>query len=257
MRNIKLTIAFDGADFQGWQRQKSDRTIQGELENRLQIMTQGDVSVIGAGRTDAGVHARGMVASFKTQSRISCQAFLQGLNSLLPLSIRILDASEAAADFHARFDAQAKTYSYHIDTSKIQSPHKRLYALHVPASLNLERLQCALEKIVGQYDFASFEATGSRDLTLTTGRGSIRTIHKASLQTQGSHSVILTFSGDGFLRHMVRNLVGTLIDVGKGRTSPAEFAHILAAANRSAAGATAPAHGLFLEAVHYDPPLLN
>jgi|FLOH01.1.fsa_nt_gi tRNA pseudouridine38-40 synthase len=251
MHTIKLIIAFDGTDFRGWQRQKSGQTIQGEIEDRLRIMTRSDISLEGAGRTDAGVHARGMVASFKTPSRLTCQAFQQGLNSLLPDSIRILAATEASPDFHARFDARAKTYCYHLDMNQIQLPHQRLYALHIPVRLDLELIQHCLGKVIGEHDFASFEASGSRDLTKTTGRGSVRTILDASLHMTGIHFVTLTFSGDGFLRHMVRNLVGTLIDVGKGRTSSEAFSQILATADRKVAGATAPAHGLFLDAVHY------
>lgn len=255
MRNIRLTIAYDGTRYQGWQRQDNGPTIQGALEERLQTMTREEVFVNGAGRTDSGVHARAMVANFKTACRISPTAFCRGLNSMLAKDIRILTAEEVQPDFHARFDACAKTYSYRIDTSNIQLPHLRLYRLHVPFQLDLAAMEECLTMIKGEHDFASFEAAGSRDPNQTTGRGSVRTILQAGLQHEAQGRLRLRFTGDGFLRHMVRNLAGTLLDVGKGRTSLQEFGAILAAADRSRAGATAPAHGLFLEQVHYSAPL--
>ncbi len=251
MRNIKLTIAFDGTEFSGWQKQLNAITIQGELEKILTRITNAPVTLHGAGRTDAGVHALAMVASFNTESTIALAEFLRGLNSILPDSIRILSMDETALDFHARFSARSKTYLYHIDTSPIQLPHTRLYSVHIPQKLAVNNIQRCLELLTGSHDFASFEASGSRDKTLSTGRGSVRTLERGTLTETGSNSYQFEFSGDGFLRHMVRNIVGTLLDVGKGRTTVKEFKQILDAKDRSAGGATAPAHGLFLCTVHY------
>lgn len=251
MRNIKLTIAYDGTDYGGWQRQKNALTIQGEIERRLQIITNSSVSLYGAGRTDAGVHAKAMVANFHTEKTISCSLLLRGLNGLLPRAIRILDACEAVQDFHARFSAKCKTYSYSLFTGPIQLPLHCLYSVHFPHLPHQERIQSCLEKIRGAHDFASFEASGSRDLKAPSARGAIRTMHEATFTLIAPETFQFQFTADGFLRHMVRNLVGTLLEVGKGRRSVLEFEQILLARKRSTAGPTAPAHGLVLEKIFY------
>jgi tRNA pseudouridine38-40 synthase len=251
MRNIKLTIAFDGTEFSGWQKQLNAPTIQGELEKVLGTITNGSVILHGAGRTDAGVHALGMVASFETDSLITLPELFRGANSILPAAIRILKIENAAPDFHARFSTTSKTYLYSIETGAIQSPLHRLYAVHIPQNLAVETMQQCLDLITGTHDFASFEASGSRDKSITTGRGSVRTLHKAILTEPGENTLQFEVSGDGFLRHMVRNIVGTVLEVGKGRKTVEEFQIILEAKDRSKASATAPAHGLFLKAVHY------
>ncbi len=251
MRNIKLTIAFDGTEFSGWQKQANAPTIQGEIEKALAILSNSPVVLHGAGRTDAGVHAYAMVANFHTKSAIPCAKLNQALNSMLPLAIRILATVEAAQDFHARFSALSKTYIYKIETGAVQSPLHRLYSVHVPMDLSTERMRKCLKLICGTHDFASFEASGSRDKNITTGRGSVRSLSQAILTQTGPDTLQFTFSGDGFLRHMVRNIVGTVLDVGKGRTSLADFEKILKAKDRSAGGATAPAHGLFLQSIDY------
>lgn len=251
MRNIKLTIAYDGTNYGGWQRQKNASTIQGEIEQRLQIITNTVASLHGAGRTDAGVHARGMVANFQTESTIPCPALLRGLNGLLPRSIRILDACEEVDGFHARFSAKAKTYTYSLFTGLIQPPMQRLYTLHVPQLPHRETIKICLEMITGTHDFASFEASGSRDLNAPSVRGSIRTLHEA-IFTQITPDILqFQFTGDGFLRHMVRNLVGTLLEAGNGKRTPLKFKQSLQARKRSTAGPTAPAHGLVLEKIFY------
>ena len=251
-RNIKLVIAYDGTDFHGWQRQAVGATIQGTLEEALATMTSADVSLQGAGRTDAGVHALAMVANFITGTNIPCAGFLKGLNSMLPPAIRILKAEEAAADFHARRSALAKTYSYNVFCGPVQLPSERLYATQVYVRLDTEAMAAGLEYLLGEHDFSSFEAAGSRDLLLENGRGAVRTILEAQLKIADPQDRLrFIFKGDGFLRHMVRNIVGTLLEVGKGRFAAAEIKNILAARDRGAAGPTAPAHGLFLMKVHY------
>jgi len=251
MRNIKLTIAYDGTGYGGWQRQKNCPTIQGELEQRLQLITNSSVTLYGAGRTDAGVHARGMIANFITEANIPCPTLIRGLNGLLPRSIRILNARETSPDFHARFSAKSKTYTYSLFTGPIQLPMHCLYAVHFPCLRCQERIEPCLEKIRGTHDFASFEATGSRDLKAPSVRGSVRTLHEATFCQTGPETYQFQFRADGFLRHMVRNLVGTLLETAKGRRSVLEFEQILMARQRSAAGPTAPAHGLVLEKIHY------
>jgi tRNA pseudouridine38-40 synthase len=252
MRNIKLTIAYDGSTFSGWQKQINAPTIQGEIEKRLQVITNNSpVTLHGAGRTDAGVHALAMVANFHTDTTLSHAQLSRALNSMLPMAIRILSAKEVPQDFHARFSAHCKTYIYKIETGAIQSPINRLYSVHVPFSLSTEKMRMCLHLLTGTHDFASFEASGSRDKSITTGRGSIRNLHQALLTERGSEALEFIFTGDGFLRHMVRNIMGTVLDVGKGRTSLADFERIVKAKDRSAAGVTAPAHGLFLHNICY------
>ncbi len=204
----------------------------------------------GAGRTDAGVHAKAMTAHFHTQKKRTIKSIHNGLNSLLPKDIRILNCEEVDLTFHARFNAKAKIYSYHIFQGIIQPPTERLYATHVPLPLDVDKMRLCLNEIIGTHDFSSFEAAGSRDMTCTTGKGAIRTIKQASIEQKG-HNLIIVLQGDGFLRHMVRNIVGTLIEVGKNKRSVQNFSTVLAAKDRAQGGSTAPAHGLFLEQVLY------
>lgn len=250
-RNIRLVIAFDGTDFNGWQRQKDESTIQGEIERCLNLMTNCEVMLHGAGRTDAGVHAEGMVANFATGSRISCSAFKKGLNSMLPYAIRILEADEVPAEFHARFSAKGKHYAYTIFTGEIMPPLERLYSLHVPYPLDLAGMHDSLRLLRGTHDFSTFENAGSRDKDKPSRKGATRTISDARLGEQGGQRYTVTVIGEGFLRHMVRNIVGTLLEVGQGRRSVDEFGAALAARDRNAGGATAPPHGLKLIKVLY------
>lgn len=256
-RNIRLLLAFDGTAYSGWQRQKNARTIQGEIEHLLQRMTGAAVILHGAGRTDAGVHALGMVANFRTRARIPCPGFHQGLNSMLPPDIRILEAAEVPPEFHSRYSATGKTYRYAICTAQVQLPIQRLYATHVPYPLDAVQIRAALARIIGSHDFSSFEGTGSRDREAEgfAGRGAVRTLYQAEFVAPATQidTWFFRFTGNGFLRHMVRNLVGTLLLVGSGRTTPDEFAAILQNRDRAQAGATAPAHGLLLEQVLYEP----
>ncbi|MBU1564455.1 MAG: tRNA pseudouridine(38-40) synthase TruA [Proteobacteria bacterium] len=250
-RNIKLLIGYDGTEFSGWQRQKNSLTIQGEIERFLTRMTGEEILLNGAGRTDAGVHADGMVAHFHTASTISCDDFLRGLNAMLPGAIRIFDAEDVANSFHARFSAVGKEYKYEIYTGKIHPPRLRLNTLHVTCPLNFNSIRKCLAMTRGTHDFSSFENSGSRDKTACSGRGAVRTIHEALLLENGCELFSLQFDGDGFLRNMIRNLVGTLLEVGRGKITSEEFAAILAAKDRTMAGPTAPAHGLCLKKVLY------
>ena len=228
-RNIKLLLAFDGTNYAGWQKQKSEKTIQGIIEARIQVMTGEQVCLHGSGRTDAGVHALGMVANFQTASNIPCQGFLKGINSMLPLDIRVLQVSDADPDFHARRSARAKTYQYNITTGPVQMPTDRLYAVHVFAELDVKAMEQGLLELVGTHDFSSFEAAGSRDPKVETGRGAVRTLFEADCRKGPTiDSLIFTFTGDGFLRHMVRYMVGTILAGGKGRIPPVALFEILA-----------------------------
>jgi tRNA pseudouridine38-40 synthase len=254
-RNIKLLIAFDGSNYRGWQRQPNGATVQGELEKRLSILCGETISLHGAGRTDAGVHALGMVAHFHTATTFPVVAFFKGLNSRLPHDIRILQAEETHSFFHSRYDTLGKTYRYDFFTGATQSPLSRLYQAHAPGAFDPIRLQTGLESIVGTHDFSSFERVGSRDTGAINGRGAVRTIFRAScfplLTCSNCWSIRLT--GDGFLRQMVRILAGTLIEIGQGKRSVDELRTILTAKDRTQAGPAAPACGLFLEKIYYTP----
>jgi tRNA pseudouridine38-40 synthase len=250
-RTIKLIIGYDGTEFSGWQKQKHDRTIQGEIESRLAIITTEELCLHGAGRTDAGVHAEGMVAHFRTGSPISCEDLVRGLNSMLPGAIRIYQAEETDQSFHARFSATGKQYQYSVFTGRIHPPHLRLYTLHVTSPLDFASMNKCLKLLEGTHDFSSFENSGSRDKESTSGRGAVRTIYEAAILAKSPELFHFQFTGDGFLRNMIRNLVGTLLDAGRGTVTPKGFAGILAAKDRTMAGPTAPAHGLRLNRVFY------
>lgn len=214
-------------------------------------MTTEKISLHGAGRTDAGVHAHGMVAHFNCQSNISCAILLRGANSMLSEDIRVLDVVQVASDFHARYLATGKKYHYTIYTGKIQPPFIRLTSLHEPHTLNLTRMRECLDITTGKHDFSSFENSGSRDKSITTGKGAVRTIHSAEILVRENDILTLEFTGDGFLRNMVRNLTGTVLEAGLGRLTADEYKKILEARDRTKASTTAPAHGLALVEVYY------
>lgn len=251
LKNIRLLIAFDGTDFQGWQIQPHAPTIQGEIERHLATIHNKHITLHGAGRTDAGVHAQGMVAHFHTDKKIKPDEFLKALNSMLTASIRILDATEEELSFHSRFSAKGKTYVYSIFNGPIMLPQQRLYAVHIHSPLDMKKMETCLDLIQGEHDFGCFETSGSRDTNLSDGRGSTRTISDAYITTDNDDFLKFHITGDGFLRHMVRNIVGTVLEVGLGRRTTLNFKAALESKKRSEAGSTAPAHGLTLKKIYY------
>ncbi len=253
MRTIKLTISFDGTDYSGWQRQSNARTIQGDLEDKLSLMTAENIVIHGAGRTDAGVHALAMTAHFTTSSSLECYAFRRGLNSLLDYSVKILHAEDVDHTFHARISARAKEYHYFFSTEDVMPPCRRLYCAHLPLGFDLQRTRKCLSYLIGEHDFTSFEASGSRDREKENGRGAVRRIFSASLDYIEDPYPEYHFKicGDGFLRKMVRNIAGTLVEVGQHRMGNDYFNRLIAMKDRSHAGPTAPACGLFLKQVYY------
>jgi tRNA pseudouridine38-40 synthase len=245
---FKVTLAYDGTGLVGWQRQAHGTSIQGLLEEALTTLDGRAVSVVGAGRTDAGVHALGQVASATLVRAMDPRTLMAALNAHLPSSVRVLAADEAPVDFHPRFHARTKTYTYRIWNAEALSPFERLYAWHLPAPiLHVEAMATAAEAIVGGHDFAAFQAAGSESSSTT------RSMHVSSVSRAGA-LVTYEVTGDGFLRHMVRNLVGSLVEVGRGKRSPAWLTEVLESRDRSRAGPTAPAGGLFLTRVDYDAP---
>lgn len=252
-RNLKLVLAYDGTAYAGWQRQKGAPTVQGMVEEKLAVMTGQSVTLHGAGRTDAGVHALGMVANFHTESAIPAEGLRRGLNSMLADDIRVLAVEEVAPEFHARFNATGKAYCYNLSFEEIVLPTERLYLARFPGPGDFDRMAACMPYLVGEHDFTSFEATGSRDPEQEGGRGAVRRIDVAVIHRYRENEARgqLLIAGNGFLRHMVRNIVGTLVEVAQGRRTPEQFRQLVAACDRTQAGPTAPAHGLFLQEVFY------
>jgi tRNA pseudouridine38-40 synthase len=244
-RKIKLTLSYDGSNYHGWQRQKNGLTIQEILEQKIGMMSGESITVIGSGRTDAGVHAQGQVCHFVTQSTIPVEAFSRGLNSLLPDDIRILKAEQVSEDFHARYSARSKVYEYRILNREEPDVFLRSYAWHIPRPLALAPMLKSLEMIRGEHDFSSFRSTGS------SNRNPVRKIIRTEIRSSGKDTLAVVLEADGFLRHMVRNIVGTLVDVGLGKLSESGFLNILEARDRKEAGIKAPPGGLFLMSVNY------
>ncbi len=253
-RTIKLLIAYDGTGYAGWQRQENAPTIQAEVEKALAVMTRHGPVVHGAGRTDAGVHALGMVAHFQTDCSIPPAGFRQGLNSLLPEDIRVLHVADMDNSFHARYSAVSKTYLYQMSCEAIPLPTRRLYWGRFRPISDVDAMVRCLDMLRGCHDFSSFEATGSR--SGDEGRGARRTILAVDLRQQGPDRFVIEITGDGFLRHMVRNIVGTVVEVGQQRRTVEDFKRIFKTGDRRLAGPTAPARGLFLKEVHYGLPCL-
>lgn len=244
-RTLKLTLAYDGTRFVGWQRQAEGESVQGVLEDALARFEGAPVTVHGAGRTDAGVHALGQVASAHVTFTHDTITIMRALNAQLPPDLRVVSVDEVAPDFHARFSAKSKTYRYQIRNAPLASPFERYWVWHVPEPLALEPMNRAAAMLVGTHDFAAFRSVGS-DVGST-----VRTIFAS--QWRGE-SGLLTYevSGDGFLRHMVRAIVGTLVQVGRGWRTPDDVSRLIDGGTRAEAGATAPAPGLFLAHVDYD-----
>jgi tRNA pseudouridine38-40 synthase len=249
MRNLKLVLAYDGTDFCGWQIQPDALTIQGTLASAIGRVTGENVLPQGSGRTDAGVHALAQVANFRTRSPIPAENLVAALNDILPPAIRVLEATEVPNDFHARRSARSKTYRYRIYRGAICPPFLACYVWHYPYPLDEDAMCQAAGYIVGDHDFTSFAAVDpERDFEGEVSR--VRSILSSECSKSGQEFVY-EVSGTGFLHHMMRNLVGTLILVGKTRINPRDIPRILEAKDRSAAGATAPAHGLYLVRVNY------
>ena len=243
-RTLKFTLAYDGTRLVGWQRQAEGDSVQGLLEEALARFEGASVTVHGAGRTDAGVHAIAQVASARVTLDHDVATLQRALNAHLPPDVRVLSVSDVDPDFHARFSARAKTYQYRISNKAVADPFERQYVWHIPEPLDLGRMERAAAALVGTHDFAAFRSAGSET------SGTTRTITRSGWRDTGG---LLTYeiTGDGFLRHMVRAIVGTLIEVGRGWRAPENVAMLLEPRTRSEAGATAPAHGLFLLCVDY------
>ena len=249
MRNIKLILSYDGTDFSGWQVQPDAATVQGVLASAIGRITGEKVLPQGSGRTDAGVHALAQIAAFQTESTVPAANFLVALNDILPSGIRVLEAKQVADDFHPRKSALAKTYRYRIYREAVCPPLLARYVWHYPYPLDEEAMQQAAPLIEGGHDFTSFAAVDPE-----RGKdGEVSNVRKvfSSRWQRESGEFIYEVRGSGFLHHMVRNLVGTFLLVGKGTLRPQDVITILEAKNRSAAGATAPAGGLYLVSVEY------
>lgn len=244
MRNIKLTIEYDGTNYQGWQKQKRGSTIQNTLEEAIRVLTNEEIEVIGSSRTDAGVHAKGFVANFKTNSKIPSEKYREAINHKLPKDIVILNSEEVDEEFHARYNARGKTYSYSILNRDVPSAINRNYLYHVKRKLDIEAMKEACKYFIGTYDFSAFKSSGSSVKT------TIRTIFE--LYIEENNDIIKVYvTGDGFLYNMVRIIVGTLIMVGSNEIKPNEIENIIAEKDREKAGICVPATGLVLEKVYY------
>jgi len=256
MRNLKFTVGYEGTEYVGWQRQSNGVSIQGCLEDTLAEIEGKPVTVVGAGRTDAGVHALGQVASVRLRHEIPPDALVRAVNARLPGDIRITNAEVVADSFHARFDATAKCYEYRLHHGEVVSPFLRRYVWHLRHHLDIARMMEAANVLVGEHDFAAFHASGG------SARSSVRTLFRLTIHTslavccpkmEPSHAetTVITVRGGGFLRHMVRVIVGTLVEVGRGRLDRQDVLRVLAEGDRRAAGPTAPPQGLVLTRVDY------
>ena len=244
-KNFKLIIEYDGSSYHGWQRQKNRKTIQGEIEKAIMTITGKKIALTGSGRTDAGVHAFGQVANFYCDTEISPEVFQRGLNSLMPKDIIIKECNTVNEKFHARYDAKTKTYQYRILNRTTPAAICRQYAWFIKKKLDLDAMQSAILHIIGINDFKAFEGAGSPRSSTK------RRVINADLQQKKKKYLIFEIEADGFLRFMVRNIVGTLLDVGLCKITPDDFKKILLSKDRNLAGATAPPHGLFLMNVKY------
>ena len=250
MRNLKVILSYDGAEFSGWQVQPDARTIQGTLGSVIGRITGEKVLPQGSGRTDAGVHALGQVMTFVTESAVPTENFLKAMNDILPPAIRVLQVTEAPTEFHARHSARAKSYRYRIYRESICPPFLARHVWHYPYPLKEGAMAPAAALVVGEHDFTSFAAVDPERGREDEPVFNVRSIFSSTWERSGEE-LVYTVKGSGFLHHMVRNLVGTFILVGKGTLQVEDIGRILAARNRSAAGATAPATGLYLVNVEY------
>jgi tRNA pseudouridine38-40 synthase len=250
MRNLKVILSYDGAEFSGWQVQPNATTVQGTLASAIGRVTGEKVLPQGSGRTDAGVHALAQVMTFVTESSVPTGNLLRALNDVLPGSVRVLEVREEAPDFHARHSARAKTYRYRIYRESICPPFLARYVWHYPYKLDEEKMERAAAAVVGEHDFTSFAAVDPERGREDPAMSNVRKIFSSSWERKREELAYMV-RGSGFLHHMVRNLVGTFLLVGKGTLQVEDVPSILEAQNRSAAGATAPARGLYLVSVEY------
>lgn len=249
-RNIKLVLAYDGSEFHGWQVQPGRATVQGTLAQAVERLTGEKVLPQGSGRTDAGAHALAQVASFSLNAPVPVANLPKALNDLLPASVRVLEASEVAAGFHARHSARAKTYRYRIHRAPICPPFLARYVWHYPLPLNEPEMAEVARQAVGEHDFTSFAAVDPERDKDEQEASNVRCVFSSGFERKHDE-LVYTVRGSGFLHHMVRNLVGTFVLVGKGTLDAAGFRRILEARDRSAAGPTAPASGLYLVSVEH------
>ena len=245
MRNIKLTIEYDGKDFNGWQKQPNKLNIQGTIEQAIKSITGEEVELNASGRTDAGVHALGQVANFKTNSQIPIEKFAMAINSKLKKSIIIKKAEEVDERFHSRLNCKKKTYRYIINNSPEGTAIYRYLETHIPQKLNFEKMKQALKYFEGEHDFKAFKASG------TSSKNSIRTIYETNIY-ENEDRIIIELTGNGFLYNMVRIIVGTLVEVGMGKIEPSQIENILKEGKRENAGKTLPPNGLYLLEVKYE-----
>ena len=243
MRNIKIVVQYDGTDYCGWQRQPDSLGIQGHIENAIKEITKENVKIVGSGRTDAGVHALGQVANFKIESLIPIEKIPNALNSKLPRDISVVNSEEVECDFHARYNAKGKTYRYMIYTGEYRSPIYKGISYHVKYDLDFEKMKKEAKSLVGEYDFGGFVSSGS------SAKSTVREIYDIQLYKQ-EDMIIVEVTGNGFLYNMVRIIVGTLVDIGRGKITN-NMSEIIKSKKRGMCGHTAPAHGLFLKKVYY------
>lgn len=244
-KNIKLIIAYDGSRYHGWQQQKNEITIQEVIEEKISIMVVEPVKLIASGRTDAGVHAIGQVCNFKTRSNIRPETIKKGLNSILPKDILVKDADLVPLEFHARYSAKSKSYEYRILNRKDPDIFKQNYLWHVPIPLNTKEMAKCLSLLIGRHDFSSFKSSGSGN------KNPLRSIIGAELYCPEDGAMRFVIKADGFLRHMVRNIVGTIVQAGLGKMDVDRFEFIFKSRDRRLAGINAPPQGLFLMEVQY------
>lgn len=276
MTAFKITLAYDGTDFVGWQRQASGVSIQGLIEDALRVLDGREVNVAGAGRTDAGVHALGQVAGFTLAREIGADTLVRALNAHLPHAVRVLSAEKTPPAFHPRFSVSRKTYRYRLCNDDVLSPFERRYVWHVPGPLDVEAMRAAAQLLEGRHDYAAFQAAGSSVASTEREIFSSRVIaglkpcatpatleatpatpeSGAGLQPCGP-LIVYEVTGSGFLRHMVRTIVGSLVEIGRGRRPAAWMGDVLASRDRTQAGPTAPPDGLFLVRVAYADALAD
>ena len=254
MRNIKITIAYEGTHFHGWQSQPGVATIQGAIHDAARKITQEKIVVHGASRTDTGVHALGQVAHFKTRSPLSAAELQRALNALLPPAIRIVSAEEVGHDFHSRWQSQGKTYRYRIYRGKVLPPFDYRRVLHYPWPLDENAMSAAAREFEGEHDFTSFAASSGSEED-DRDRDMLRVIYSSEIIREPEREEIaFVIRGKSFLRYMVRKIVGTLLEVGKGRLLPGDIPQVFEARDRSRSGPTVPPEGLYLVALEYPDP---